>query len=114
MTSTISAFTQLGLNESLTRALTAEGYTTPTPIQAQAIPALLIGSDVLGIAQTGPGKTAAFALPMLHKLMENKKTAKPHRPRALVLSPTRELALQIRDGFAAYGRHSGLRHACIR
>ncbi len=113
MTSTISAFSALGLIEPLTRALTAEGYTTPTPIQAQAIPALLTGSDILGIAQTGTGKTAAFALPMLQKLMENKKPAKPNRPRALILSPTRELALQIRDGFAAYGRHSGLKHACI-
>jgi ATP-dependent RNA helicase RhlE len=108
-----TTFADLGLNEHLLRALTAEGYTTPTPIQAQAIPTLLAGTDVLGIAQTGTGKTAAFALPMLHRLMADRKPAKPSRPRALILSPTRELALQIRDGFAAYGRHSGLKHACI-
>ncbi len=110
---TPATFADLGLIEPLLRALTAEGYTTPTPIQLQAIPTLLGGTDVLGIAQTGTGKTAAFALPMLQRLMENKKPAKPQRPRALILSPTRELALQIRDGFAAYGRHSGLKHACI-
>ena len=113
MTTTTSAFADLGLIEPLTKALTAEGYTTPTPIQAQAIPALLTGIDVLGIAQTGTGKTAAFALPMLQKLMQNKKPARPNRPRALVLSPTRELALQIKEGFTAYGRNTGLRHACI-
>jgi ATP-dependent RNA helicase RhlE len=110
---TSSPFAALGLNDALMRAVTAEGYATPTPIQAQAIPIVLSGSDVLGIAQTGTGKTAAFALPLLHRLMQAGGHAKPRRPRALVLTPTRELALQIRDGFGSYGRHSGLKHTVI-
>src|SRR5687768_16331059 len=118
-------FAQLGLAEPTLRAVTDEGYITATPIQAQAIPHVIEGRDVLGCAQTGTGKTAAFALPILHRLAAMNGHAKhaphnghPHashakpvhdkqiRPpiRCLVLSPTRELAVQISDSFKAYGR----------
>jgi ATP-dependent RNA helicase RhlE len=100
-----TSFTDLGLIEPLTRAVAAEGYTTPTPIQAAAIPHLLAGRDVLGVAQTGTGKTAAFALPILQYLAGNKRSAAPKSSRVLILTPTRELALQIGEGFATYGRH---------
>ncbi|MFT8243497.1 DEAD/DEAH box helicase [Roseomonas sp. BN140053] len=106
-------FTSLGLAAPLLRALEEEGYTTPTPIQAQAIPAALEGRDVLGIAQTGTGKTAAFTLPLLHRLAADKRRAQPTGCRALILSPTRELASQIHDSVRAYGRHMGLRTALI-
>jgi ATP-dependent RNA helicase RhlE len=109
-------FDSLALAAPLLRALTEEGYTTPTPIQAQAIPEVLAGRDLLGCAQTGTGKTAAFALPVLHRLMTgavDKTRRGPAVARALVLSPTRELATQIADSFQAYGRHSGLGGACI-
>ncbi len=109
----MTEFTDLGLAAPLLRALTEEGYTTPTPIQAQAIPAALEGRDVLGIAQTGTGKTAAFTLPLLHRLAADKRRAPPLGCRALVLSPTRELASQIHDSVRAYGRHMGLRTALI-
>lgn len=99
-------FTTLGLSENLLRALADEGYTTPTPIQSQAIPELLKGRDLLGIAQTGTGKTAAFALPILDRLAQG-RLAQPRRVRALILSPTRELATQIAESFRAYGRHLG-------
>src|SRR5438046_920207 len=98
----MTLFTDLGLIEPLFRAFAAQGYTTPTPIQAQAIPALLQGRDVLGIAQTGTGKTAAFALPILQKLATDKRRASPKGARALILTPTRELACQIADDFAIY------------
>lgn len=91
------------LNEQLRRALAKEGYTTPTPIQQQAIPHLLEGKDLLGIAQTGTGKTAAFVLPILHLMAKNPKPTVRNSPRVLVLAPTRELAAQIDDSFAAYG-----------
>jgi ATP-dependent RNA helicase RhlE len=110
---TTTTFNDLGLIEPLQRAVTAEGYTTPTPIQAQSIPHLLTGRDLLGVAQTGTGKTAAFALPMLQRLAQNRPSPTPKAPRALVLTPTRELALQIGDSFKTYGRHLGLRHAVI-
>jgi len=106
-------FTDLGLIEPLMRAIAGEGYTTPTDIQARAIPALLEGRDVLGIAQTGTGKTAAFALPILQKLMADRRRPKPRSARALVLTPTRELACQIRDDFAVYGKHLPLRAVVI-
>jgi ATP-dependent RNA helicase RhlE len=106
-------FTSLGLAEPILRALEAENYETPTPIQAQAIPALLDGKDLLGIAQTGTGKTAAFALPMLHRLAAIREKPAPKSPRALVLAPTRELAIQIGDAFHAYGRFLGLRHTVV-
>jgi ATP-dependent RNA helicase RhlE len=102
-------FADLGLAEPLLRALTAANYTVPTPIQARTIPALLQGRDVLGIAQTGTGKTAAFALPVLQHLFESKERAQPRSPRALVLAPTRELAVQIARSFDTYGRGLGLR-----
>mgnify|MGYP005846441065 CR=1 FL=1 len=89
----------------LRRAVAEEGYTQPTPIQAQAIPRVLEGRDVLGCAQTGTGKTAAFVLPLLHRLTQSPRPAAPGRPRALILAPTRELAAQIGDSISAYGRH---------
>ena len=97
-------FEQLGLCPPLLKALAAEGYTTPTPIQLQAIPHAMSGRDVQGIAQTGTGKTAAFALPILHRLAANPRHAGPGGCRVLVLSPTRELASQIADSFRAYGK----------
>ncbi len=110
------AFKALQLNDTILRALADEGYTTPTPIQAKAIPPILEGKDVLGCAQTGTGKTAAFALPMIQRLTEM-PIDKTHRgarhPRALILSPTRELAAQIGESFATYGRHAGLSHTVI-
>jgi ATP-dependent RNA helicase RhlE len=107
-----SSFESIGLCAPLVRALRAEGYAQPTPIQTQAIPHVLAGSDLLGCAQTGTGKTAAFALPILQRLAET-PAPRPRAIRALVLSPTRELAQQIADSFAAYGRHTGLRHAVV-
>ncbi|MFZ5668755.1 MAG: DEAD/DEAH box helicase, partial [Pseudomonadota bacterium] len=104
----MTEFASLGLAKPLLSALAAEGYTQPTPIQAQAIPLVLTGRDLLGIAQTGTGKTAAFALPILHRLAENRKAAPRRGCRCLVLSPTRELATQIGDSFKAYGANLGL------
>ncbi len=102
-------FSDLGLSEPLLRALHGAKYTTPTPIQARTIPALLQGRDVLGVAQTGTGKTAAFALPVLQQLAASGERALPKSPRALVLAPTRELAVQIARSFDTYGRGLGLR-----
>jgi ATP-dependent RNA helicase RhlE len=101
---TTTTFSELQLVEPLQRALAAEGYTTPTPIQAAAIPHLLEGRDLLGCAQTGTGKTAAFALPILQQLDRARQKAVPGAPRVLVLAPTRELAAQISESFATYGR----------
>lgn len=106
-------FSELGLTEALLRAVSAEGYTVPTPIQAEAIPYLLQGRDVLGIAQTGTGKTAAFALPILQRLSENPRRAMPKSARALILTPTRELALQIEEDFKTYGRHMNLKRTVV-
>src|SRR5271170_3885818 len=107
-------FQDLALVEPVRRALAEEGYAAPTPIQAQAIPHLLAGRDLLGIAQTGTGKTAAFALPILQRLAAEKPPAARRKTaRVLVLTPTRELALQIGESFRAYGRHLGLRGAVI-
>ena len=97
-------FISLGLEPRLLKALAQEGYETPTPIQVQAIPHVLEGKDLLGIAQTGTGKTAGFALPILQRLAADKRPAAPKTARALILSPTRELAAQIADSFRAYGR----------
>jgi ATP-dependent RNA helicase RhlE len=108
-----TTFEGLGLATPLLKALTTEGYVTPTPIQLQAIPHVMQGRDVQGIAQTGTGKTAAFALPILHRLMADKRQAKPRSCRVLVLSPTRELASQIVESFRNYGRHAGIRTALI-
>ena len=107
------SFSTLGVAEPLTRALAAENYQTPTPIQVQAIPLVLSGRDVLGIAQTGTGKTAAFGVPLLQQLVGTRVAAGPHAARALILAPTRELAIQIHDSLRAYGRHLGLRLAVV-
>jgi ATP-dependent RNA helicase RhlE len=109
----LTQFTDLGLAKPLLRALTDEGYATPTPIQAQAIPGVMAGRDLLGIAQTGTGKTAAFALPILHRLAADRQRPPAKGCRALVLSPTRELASQIADSFKAYGRHLGMSVAVV-
>ncbi|MEY2926678.1 MAG: hypothetical protein RL367_1155 [Pseudomonadota bacterium] len=105
----MTQFSDLGLAKPLLAALTAKGYTTPTPIQVQSIPPLLQGRDLCGIAQTGTGKTAAFALPSLQYLMENPRVAASKSCRMLVLSPTRELAAQIATSFRDYGRQSRLK-----
>jgi len=104
----LTQFTDLNLNEKLLRALKAEGYTSPTPIQAQSIPYLTAGRDLLGIAQTGTGKTAAFALPILEKLLNDPKPTPRRGCRALILSPTRELAGQIHESFRSYGKFTKL------
>ncbi|MFC3100869.1 DEAD/DEAH box helicase [Altererythrobacter lauratis] len=104
----MSYFTELGLAEPILRALEAKGYNDPTPIQRQAIPALLEGRDLLGIAQTGTGKTAAFSLPSLHRLAANPKPRTPRGCRMLVLSPTRELAAQIADNMVGYAKYLNL------
>ncbi len=106
-------FAQLQLIEPLQKALKGLGYTTPTPIQAQAIPPLLAGRDLLGCAQTGTGKTAAFALPLLQKLYADRAPLAPRSARVLVLTPTRELAHQISESFRSYGRYMGLRLAVV-
>ena len=110
---TTKDFTGLGLIEPLTRAVQAQGYTTPTPIQAKAIPELLDDADLLGIAQTGSGKTAAFLLPILHHLARDGGKPSPKGTLALILAPTRELALQIGDSVTAYAKHLRLRHTVI-
>ncbi len=110
----MTSFEELNLIGPLMRALKTEGYEVPTPIQERAIPYILQGSDILGCAQTGTGKTAAFALPILQNLWHaNSAGARPRTLRTLVLTPTRELCIQIAESFAAYGRHTGLRHAAI-
>lgn len=107
-------FQDLGLAPTLLQALQEQGYTSPTPIQEQAIPAILEGRDVFGSAQTGTGKTAAFALPTIQLLGANRVSGKGQRPtRALILTPTRELAVQISDSLKRYGVGSGLRHTTI-
>ena len=106
-------FSDLGLDAALLKAVATEGYTVPTPIQTQAIPPALAGRDVQGIAQTGTGKTAAFALPILQRLGASKARPAPKTCRALVLAPTRELASQIAESFRAYGRHTGLTVALV-
>jgi len=106
-------FRELQLVEPIARALDEKKYEHPTPIQAAAIPSLLAGCDMIGCAQTGTGKTAAFSLPILHRLFENKKRAAPRGARVLVLTPTRELASQVSESFKAYGRHIRLSHALV-
>jgi ATP-dependent RNA helicase RhlE len=104
----LSSFSDFGLASPILRALAAEGYTTPTPIQSQAIPNVLVGRDLCGIAQTGTGKTAAFALPILQRFSHPPRATPPRGCRALVLCPTRELATQIVESFRAYGRGTPL------
>ncbi len=108
----MTRFEDLQLIEPLLRAVREEGYSTPTPVQLQTIPRVLEGRDLLGCAQTGTGKTAAFALPILQRL-HGVPVPSPRHARVLVLAPTRELASQIGDSFAAYGRHAGFLHTVI-
>ncbi len=109
----LTNFNDFKLNDAITRALAEEKYLTPTPIQAQAIPIATSGRDVIGIAQTGTGKTAAFALPILHRLAAEPRPVARKSCRVLVLSPTRELSGQILDSFRAYGRHLHVKTALV-
>jgi ATP-dependent RNA helicase RhlE len=104
----LTEFSDLGLSQSLLATLKTEGYASPTPIQAKAIPSILAGHDLLGVAQTGTGKTAAFALPILQRLAADRRPAGRRACRVLVLSPTRELAQQIAESFRTYGARSGV------
>jgi ATP-dependent RNA helicase RhlE len=108
-----TAFAALGLSAPLLQALADEGYTTPTPIQTKAIPHVLAGRDLFGCAQTGTGKTAAFALPLIDRMLAHPRKPAPRCCRVLVLAPTRELAAQIFESFKAYGRHARTRAAVI-
>lgn len=107
------SFEHLNLIEPLVKALKSSGYTKATPIQDQAIPVILQQRDLLGCAQTGTGKTAAFALPILQMLHQQRPTHKSRTVRALVLAPTRELAIQVAESFGVYGKHTGIRHVAI-
>lgn len=110
----LMSFQALNLIEPIQKALAEEGYSTPTPIQAQAIPAILQGKDLLGVAQTGTGKTAAFAIPTIQLLTQHPVQHRAKRTiKALIVTPTRELAIQIDDSFKAYGRFTGLKHTVI-
>jgi ATP-dependent RNA helicase RhlE len=106
-------FENLEIIEPLMRALNHEGYSTPTPIQQQAIPVILNNHDILGCAQTGTGKTAAFSIPILQNIYKSEKNGKKRVLKALILAPTRELALQISESFAAYGRYTDIKHTVI-
>ena len=111
-----TSFAALGLKPELLRAVAEAGYTTPTPIQAQAIPLILAGKDVMGGAQTGTGKTAGFALPILQKLLPTANTSPSparHPVRALILTPTRELAIQVEESMRTYGKYTGLRSTVV-
>lgn len=106
-------FSDLKLIEPIQKAIADTGYTTPTPIQAQAIPQLLEGRDLLGVAQTGTGKTAAFALPILNNLVARNTRLEPRGARVLILTPTRELAIQIHESFQTYGKHLRMKYAVV-
>ncbi|MDA3884835.1 MAG: DEAD/DEAH box helicase [Candidatus Delongbacteria bacterium] len=106
-------FHSLNIIKPILKAIKEEGYSVPTPIQEQCIPIVLKGADVLGCAQTGTGKTAAFAIPILQLLETNRTYEDKRKVKALVVTPTRELAIQIGESFAAYGRHTGIKHAVI-
>jgi len=110
---TTQTFAGLGLSGRILAALEDADYSTPTPIQASAIPVLLEGEDLMGIAQTGTGKTAAFTLPLLHNLEDDNERASPGCPRALILVPTRELAIQISESIKTYGAHMKLTHTVV-
>src|SRR5882672_7860993 len=105
------SFEDLGLSPDTLKAVTESGYTIPTPIQAQAIPVVLMGRDVLGVAQTGTGKTAAFTMPMIDILADGRSKAR--MPRSLIIAPTRELATQIADNFIKYGKYHPLNMALL-
>ncbi|MEP5763261.1 MAG: DEAD/DEAH box helicase [Halieaceae bacterium] len=107
----MSTFDDLGLSETLLRAIAEQNYTIPTPIQVQSIPPVLAGQDVMAAAQTGTGKTAAFTLPLLQRLGSG-QSAGARKIRALVITPTRELAAQVQDSVATYGKHTGIR-SCV-
>ncbi|TGL06703.1 DEAD/DEAH box helicase [Leptospira bouyouniensis] len=109
----IETFSDLKLDRSIQKAVVETGYTKPTPIQIQAIPLLLDNHDLLGCAQTGTGKTAAFALPMIHNLISTRAKPNPKQPRSLVLVPTRELAIQVHESFVLYGKYTQIRTAVI-
>lgn len=111
--SSVPLFTDFKFNQAILKAVQQSGYETPTPIQQKAIPALLEGHDLLGCAQTGTGKTAAFALPILERLVRTPKRLEAKQPRVLVLAPTRELAIQIFDSFKVYGQFLPLKYAVI-
>jgi superfamily II DNA/RNA helicase len=104
-------FADLGLSDELLKALGDAGYTEPTPIQRQAVPSVLMGRDLVGIAQTGTGKTAAFVLPMIDVLGEGRSRAR--MPRSLILEPTRELAAQVAENFDKYGKYHKLNMALL-
>jgi ATP-dependent RNA helicase RhlE len=106
------SFTSLGLSAPILDAVAEQGYETPTPIQVQAIPAVLDGKDVMGAAQTGTGKTAGFTLPILHRLSKG-RLAQANQARALILTPTRELAAQVGESVSIYGRNLPLRSAVV-
>ncbi|MBU4485142.1 DEAD/DEAH box helicase [bacterium] len=108
-----TTFGDLNLSDKVYAAVKAQNYEIPTPIQAEAIPHLLEGRDLIGCAQTGTGKTAAFALPILDRLSKNRIKTPPYTARVLVLTPTRELALQVSDSFKTYGKFLGLTHALV-
>ena len=111
-----TSFAELGLRPEILRAITESGYTTPTPIQAQAIPEILAGHDIMGGAQTGTGKTAGFGLPILQKLLPYANTSPSparHHVRALIIAPTRELAIQVEEQIKEYGKHTNLRSTCV-
>jgi ATP-dependent RNA helicase RhlE len=114
--SSLLSFLDLGLMPELLRAVEDAGYTNPTPIQQQAIPVALRGRDLIGLAQTGTGKTAGFTLPIIQRLLEEghgQQQAAAHRVRVLVLTPTRELCIQVEESFRKYGKHTGLKVAAI-
>ena len=106
-----AVFADLGLSEPILQAIAEMGYLNPTPIQEQAIPVVLMGRDVLGVAQTGTGKTASFTLPLMDILAGSR--ARARMPRSLILEPTRELALQVAENFVQYGKHLKLNHALL-
>ncbi|MDR0756012.1 MAG: DEAD/DEAH box helicase [Puniceicoccales bacterium] len=109
----MTRFSDLNLNTSILKALSEQSYKTPTPIQQQAIPHILTGNDFLGIAQTGTGKTAAFVLPLLHRLSEDRTSKNWHLPRSIILTPTRELAAQIHKKLKDYGKYLKLTYGVI-
>ena len=106
-------FEDLNLKAPFLKALNEEGYTSPTPIQKETIPLVLQGQDLMGMAQTGTGKTAAFTLPILQKLNANQSTEKARDPRALILAPTRELAIQINESIRKYGQYIAIKHTVV-
>ena len=106
-------FEDLGLNEAVLRGVTTQGFTTPTPIQSALSPAAMEGRDCVGLSQTGSGKTAAFVLPLLHKIAEEEQSAGPRHCRALIVAPTRELAMQILDNTRALSKFSKANSALL-